>query len=187
MWVPSGARHQSWGDTCQCVTFVWIFYIFTAILLKQFLHNLRGKLLTPKIHIVRSDIHTTQNCHSKHYTLSISFKFQHQVYHFQKKFMSDSQLGYVGCSNVWNTICSIRLGSQLLLFHQVQFAKLPTSHCQLSKCTKLLEMLFKLCRIRILQAAHLPNGCWVKMTNQMEFFLMEKTWPQAMDETNLNG
>jgi hypothetical protein len=31
-------------------------------------------------------------------------------------------------------------------------------------------MLFKLCRIRILQAAHLPNGWWVKLTDQMEFF-----------------
>ncbi len=144
LWVPSGARHQSWGDTCQCVTFVRISYISSAIFLKQFLHNLRGKLLTPKIQIVTSDIHTIhKNCHSKHYTWSISFKFQHQVYHFPKKLMSDSQLGHVGCcfilmygipfarSNCQVNFCFFTKFN--LQSCQPHITKLPTSHCQLAK------------------------------------------------------
>ncbi len=161
--------HGLCGSLLGPVTFVRIFYIFSAILLKQCLHNLQGKLLTPKIHIVTSDIHTIhKNCHFKHYTLRISFKFQHQVYHFMKKLMSDSQLGHVGCclilmygipfarSNWQVNFCFFTKFT--LQSCQPHITKLPTTHCQLAKCTKLLEMLFKLCRIRILQAAHLPNG-----------------------------
>ncbi len=145
LWVPSGARHQSWCDTCQCVTFVWISNIFSASFLKQFLHNLQWKLLTPKIHIVTSDIHTKQkNCHSKHYTLSISFKLQRQVYHFLKKLMSDSQLGHVGCCLILmygRPFAWSNLASQLLLFHQVQFAKLPTPHHQVANLPSALYCL----------------------------------------------
>jgi hypothetical protein len=80
------------------------------------------------------------------------------------------------------------LASQLLLFHQVQFAKLPTPHHQVANLPSALYCLKCSSSCAELEFYNLlifwADG-WNWLT-KWNFFLMQKTWPQAMDETNLN-